>query len=103
MRLAPILLSLATVSLAAPANFFDNAYDFSDELSDFYSKVSEYISRVKKSSTPSATCDVSKIKLPAFASGLPAPNETVPMYVALGRGTQVCIKNCPATMEDFDD
>ncbi|KAF3397936.1 hypothetical protein F1880_006263 [Penicillium rolfsii] len=76
------------LSLAAPANFFDSAYDFSDELSDFYSKVSQYISRVRKSSSPSATCDTSKIKLPTFASGLPAPNDTSPMYVALGRGTQ---------------
>ncbi|CEO59295.1 hypothetical protein PMG11_03975 [Penicillium brasilianum] len=88
MRLAPILLSLATVSLAAPATNLNNAYDFSDELSDFYAKVSQYISRVRKDTSPSATCDTSKIELPSLASGLPAPNQTVPMYVALGRGTQ---------------
>lgn len=92
MRLAPILLSLVTVSLAAPATNLNNAYDFSDELSDFYAKVSQYISRVRKDTSPSATCDTSKIELPSLASGLPAPNQTVPMYVALGRGTQVCFE-----------
>lgn len=92
MRLAPVLLSLAAVSLAAPANFFDGAYDFSDELSDFYAKVSQYINHARKSTTPTATCDASKITLPSYASGLPAPNGTSPMYVALGRGTQVCVK-----------
>ena len=92
MRLAPVLLSLVTVSLAAPANFFDGAYDFSDELSDFYAKVSQYINHARKSSTPTATCDTSKITLPSYASDLPAPNGTSPMYVALGRGTQVCVK-----------
>lgn len=95
MRLAPILLSLATVSLAAPANYFDDAYDFSDELSDFYSKVSEYISRMSKGTSPSATCDTSKISLPSYASSLPAPTGMSPMYVALGRGTQVCFRTWP--------
>lgn len=103
MRLAPVLLSLVTVSLAAPANFFDGAYDFSDDLSDFYSKVSQYISRVRKNNTPSATCDTSKIALPSYASGLPGPNGTSPMYVALGRGTQVCFKMLCYKKKDSDD
>ncbi|KAJ5167180.1 uncharacterized protein N7482_005961 [Penicillium canariense] len=89
MRLTLILLSLVTVSLAAPANFFDGAYDFSDDLAGFYAKVSQHISRVQKSSaTPSATCDLSSITLPSYASGLPSPDGLTPMHVALGRGTQ---------------
>lgn len=102
MRLAPVLLSLATVSLAAPANFFDGAYDFSDDLSDFYAKVSHYINHAKKSPTPTATCDTSKITLPSYASGLPAPNGTSPMYAALGRGTQVCVK-MPSYKKNLND
>lgn len=89
MRLAHILLSLAAVSVAAPSSFFDNAYDFSDELSEFYGKVSKYINNVRHNITPAGTCDPSKISLPAFASGLPSPDGVKPMYVALGRGTQV--------------
>lgn len=90
MRLAPLLLSLATASLAAPSTFFDHAYDFSDELAEFYGKVSKYINNVRHNITPFGTCDPSKITLPSFASSLPSPDGVTPMYVALGRGTQVC-------------
>ena len=91
MYILPILLSLAAISTAAPQNFFDGAYDFSEELVEYFGKVSQYINRVQHTSQPSTTCDVSKISLPSFASSLPSPDGLAPMYVALGRGTQVCI------------
>jgi hypothetical protein len=90
MRLAPLLLSMVAVSSAAPSNFFNHAYDFSDELAEFYGKVSKYIDNVRHNVTPSSTCDTSKISLPSFASSLPSPDGVTSMYVALGRGTQVC-------------
>jgi hypothetical protein len=89
MRLAPTLLSMVVVSSAAPSNIFNNIYDFSDELAEFYGKVSKYIDEVSRDVTPSTTCDTSKISLPSYASSLPSPDEATPMYVALGRGTQV--------------
>ncbi|KAI2790899.1 hypothetical protein POX_c03750 [Penicillium oxalicum] len=89
MRTVHFLLSLATVSLAAPANYFDGVYEFSNELADFYSKVSMYINRVQQSTSPSAICDTSKITLPSYASEWqPSQDGTTPVYVALGRGTQ---------------
>ncbi|KAF7717151.1 Uncharacterized protein PECH_003999 [Penicillium ucsense] len=89
MRAVHILLSLATVSLAAPANYFDGVYEFSEELADFYGKVSMYINGAKQSTSPSATCDSSKIALPSYASEWhPDQDGVSPMYVALGRGTQ---------------
>lgn len=88
MHLAPLFLSLAAVSVAAPWSLFDDAHDFSDELSEFYGKVSKYINEVRHNITPNGQCDPSKISLPSYASGLPSPGAK-PMYVALGRGTQV--------------
>ncbi|KAJ5082678.1 hypothetical protein N7532_011721 [Penicillium argentinense] len=89
MRLLPILLSLVAASTAAPSNFLDDAYDFSEDLAGFYGKVSKYINQLKQNSTPGALgCDVSKIALPSYASGLPSSDGLSPLYVALGRGTQ---------------
>ncbi|GAQ10532.1 hypothetical protein ALT_7853 [Aspergillus lentulus] len=79
---------LTATAYAAPA-FFDNVYDYSDELAEFYSKVSHYIDDAKDVFTATTTCDPSKIALPAFASGLPSPGNQKPLYVAVGRGTQV--------------
>lgn len=102
MRTVHFLLSLATVSLAAPANYFDGVYEFSNELADFYSKVSMYINRVQQSTSPSAICDTSKITLPSYASEWqPSQDGTTPVYVALGRGTQVCLA-CDHLTSDFD-
>ncbi|KAJ5937680.1 hypothetical protein N7454_004022 [Penicillium verhagenii] len=39
MYILPWLLSLVAVSSAAPANFFDDAYDFSEELLGYYGKL----------------------------------------------------------------
>lgn len=94
MRLASLILSLVAVSCAAPSNFFDDAYDFSDDLSEYYGRVSHYIHKLGHSSSP-LECDVSKIKLPSWASklnitSLSNPEGLKPLSVALGRGTQVC-------------
>lgn len=89
MHLAPLLVSLAAISAAAPWSLFDDAHDFSDELSEFYGKVSKYIKDARHNVTPNGQCDPSKISLPSYASGLPSPDGVKPMYVALGRGTQV--------------
>jgi hypothetical protein len=89
MRLA-LILCLAAVSLAAPTFFLDNAYDWSDELAEFYGKVSQYINAAKHFKA-SSYCDPSKISLPSYASGLTSPTDLKPVYVALGRGTQVSI------------
>lgn len=90
MHLKSLLLSLAAVSAAAPAaNFLDHAYDFPNELGDLYSKVSQHIDRLSHGGGL-GRCDTSKIKLPSQAStGLASPDGLTPMYVALGRGTQV--------------
>lgn len=91
MYILPWVLSLVAVTSAAPTNFFDDAYDFSEELLGYYSKVSETINQIGHNSESSAVqCDTSKISLPSYASGLPSPTGLTPMYVGLGRGTQVC-------------
>ncbi|GIK04702.1 hypothetical protein Aspvir_008795 [Aspergillus viridinutans] len=88
MRLFIVLFAwLMATAYAAPA-FFDNIYEYSDELAEFYSKVSEHIDDSKDVFTATTTCDPSKIVLPAFASGLPSPDNQKPIYVAVGRGTQ---------------
>ena len=87
MHFAPIALFLAAGSFAAPTAFFNDGADFSKVLAE----LSRDIDRIKlKTSPATTTCDISKITLPSFASGLPAPDGLKPMYVALGRGTQVC-------------
>lgn len=91
MKFFTILLSLTAVSSAAPTNLFDDALDFSEDLLGYYGKVSQYINKLRQSSGAPYHCDVSKITLPQYASGL--ANQTAglsPKYVALGRGTQVC-------------
>ncbi|KAJ5901794.1 hypothetical protein N7495_002322 [Penicillium taxi] len=89
MRLLHTLVLLATVSAAAPSNFFNNAYDFSEELASYYVKVSQYIKYIKKNEKAfTESCDTSKISLPTFASSLPQPDGLTPLYVAIGRGTQ---------------
>lgn len=90
MLLKSLLLSMVAVSSAAPSGFFDHAYDFSKDLQGFFGKVSHYIDDVKND-PGFVSCDASKIKLPAFASGLTSPDGLTPMYVGLGRGTQVFI------------
>jgi hypothetical protein len=89
MRFAPLITCLAAVSLAAPTNFLDDAYKWTNELAEFYGKVSQYIDTAKHDIKAPAACDVSKIALPAYASGMTSPSDLKPRYVALGRGTQV--------------
>ncbi|KGO76632.1 Protein of unknown function DUF3455 [Penicillium italicum] len=88
MRFAPLIICLATISLAAPTNFLDDAYNWTDELADFYGKVSQYINHAKHNIGAPGACDVSKIALPSYTSGLTSPSGLQPKYVALGRGTQ---------------
>lgn len=89
-NMRPFIFSavLLATSLAAPTNL-NGVYDFSNDLADFYSKVSHHINDAKDSAGSFASCDKSKIALPAHASGLPRPNGQKPLYVAVGRGTQV--------------
>lgn len=82
------LVLLASTSLAAPTHFHD-IYNYSDDLADFYSRVSHKIDHVRDSIESLKRCDKSKISLPGFASGLPSPSGQKPVYVAVGRGTQV--------------
>lgn len=89
MRFAPLIICLAAISLAAPTNFLDDAYDWTDDLADFYGKVSEYINTAKHNIKSPRACETSKIALPSYASGMTGPSGLKPKYVALGRGTQV--------------
>ncbi|KAJ5725415.1 uncharacterized protein N7483_006772 [Penicillium malachiteum] len=91
MYILPWLVCLVAVSTAAPATFYDDAYDYSDDLLEYYGKVSKKINQLRHTSSPtkaSESCDTSKISLPAFASSLPSPTGLTATYVALGRGTQ---------------
>ncbi|KAJ5961259.1 uncharacterized protein N7479_008409 [Penicillium vulpinum] len=88
MRFALLIICLAAISLAAPTNFFDDAYEWTDELEEFFGKVSEYINTAKHNIRSPAACEASKIALPSYASGLTSPSGLKPKYVALGRGTQ---------------
>ncbi|KAJ5515051.1 hypothetical protein N7463_004603 [Penicillium fimorum] len=87
MRFAPLIICLAAISLAAPTNFLDDAYDWNDELAEFYGKVSQYIN-TEKHNVRASSCDASKIAMPSYASGMTSPSGLKPRYVALGRGTQ---------------
>ncbi len=78
---------LAATSAAAP--MFGDLYRFSDEMAEFLGRVGKRISDAGNVFDNSLTCDASSIQLPSFASGLPAPTDQKPLYVALGRGTQV--------------
>ena len=79
---------MATTSIAAPA-VLNNAYKRSDELAEFLSKVGRHIDDTKQVLEGPSTCDTSKIALPTSTSDMPAPDDQKPIYVALGRGTQV--------------
>jgi hypothetical protein len=89
MRLNFLLVAtMAVVACAAPTKtVYDDVYNFSPSLAEFYSKVSQYIDKFADGALPS--CDVSKVALPAQASGLPSPSNQTLKYVAIGRGTQV--------------
>lgn len=90
MHLKSLFLSLAAVSIAAPAaNTLDRAFDFPKELGGLYHKASQYIERQSRHGGM-GRCDTAKIKLPPQASKLSSPYGLTPMYVAIGRGTQVC-------------
>ncbi|KAF9890362.1 Small subunit processome complex component [Aspergillus nanangensis] len=87
MRLILFVLACAAATSAAAPTLFDNVYDYSDDMSEFLGRVSKHIESAKDIFSPTRTCDPSRISLPAFASGLPAPSGK-PVYVAVGRGTQ---------------
>ena len=89
---------LAVTSFAAPA-ILNDVYKPSDELADFYGKVSKHIDNARQILDPSSTCDTSKIALPS-SSDLPSPDDQKPIYVALGRGTQVREK--PTRKRSYD-
>lgn len=78
---------LAATSAAAP--MFGDLYHFSDEMAEFLGRVGKRISDAGNVFDQSLSCDASSIQLPSFASSLPAPTDQKPLYVALGRGTQV--------------
>ncbi|KAJ5789165.1 uncharacterized protein N7518_006176 [Penicillium psychrosexuale] len=88
MRFASLIICLAAVSLAAPTSFLDDAYNWTEEMAEFYGKVSQYINTAKHNIRAPGACDVSKIALPSYASGMASPSGLKPRYVALGRGTQ---------------
>ena len=79
---------VASTSLAAPRGF-DDIFNFSNDQDEFHSKVSRFINSLTNPVQPSTWCDKSKITLPSAASGLPSPDGQHPLYVAIGRGTQV--------------
>ncbi|KAL4787421.1 hypothetical protein BJX76DRAFT_354136 [Aspergillus varians] len=77
---------LAACSAAAPV--FEDFYNFSDDMAEYLGRVSKRVSKARDIFDSSLSCDPSTIELPSFASGLPAPTNQKPLYVALGRGTQ---------------
>jgi hypothetical protein len=84
------IASCLAASTVTAAPVFGNLYDFSDDVAEYLGRVSRHISRVEDIFDNSLSCDPSTIALPSFASGLPAPTDGQrPLYVALGRGTQV--------------
>ncbi|CAG8166919.1 unnamed protein product [Penicillium nalgiovense] len=88
MRFVPLIICLAAISLAAPTQFLNDAYDWTDELAEFYGKVSQYINTARHTIRVPGACEASKIALPSHASGMTGPSGLKPRYVALGRGTQ---------------
>ena len=91
------LASVVTLAVAAPTkNVFNDVYTRSSSLEEFYSRVGNYINQFA-GDVASATCDMSKVQLPAAASQLPTPNGTL-KYVAIGRGTQVRQKQLPSPL-----
>lgn len=81
--------TLASLSLSAPTPaLFSGFSDFEHDLHEFYSKVGGFIDSVTHAIEPYTFCDKSKIAIPS-SSDLPSPDGQHPLYVALGRGTQV--------------
>ncbi|KAB8237290.1 hypothetical protein ETB97_007805 [Aspergillus alliaceus] len=81
-----VFICLTAQIFAAPT-LYDDVYNYSNDLSEFLGRVSKHIEH-SKDLLSSATCDASRIELPAYASGLPSPSDQRLLYVALGRGTQ---------------
>lgn len=73
--------SLATSSIAAPTLLRG--------LTNVLSTLTEPIQDIKQLLDTSTTCDTSRISLPTSGSDLPVPDGQTPIYVAVGRGTQV--------------
>jgi hypothetical protein len=92
------IVSLATVSLAAPSTTVNerDAYSWSAPLARFYQEVDKRIQDARRSPdypNPPA-CDMSKAVLPVAPIPLPSPDaDTHLHHVAIGRGIQVCIFN----------
>lgn len=89
----PLLLfsvCMAATSIAAPA-VLNDAYRRSDEPAEFLSRVGRHINDITQVLEGPSTCDTSKITLPTSTSDMPSPNDYKPIYVALGRGTQVWV------------
>lgn len=97
MRSILFLSCLAAASTAAP--IFEDFYDFSNDMAELLGRVSKRISSAADIFDPSFSCDASSIALPPFASELPTPKGT-PLYVALGRGTQVGSPSLYSTTTD---
>lgn len=95
-----LVATLASAAIAAPVvSQLADIYNFSPALAEFYARVSNHIGA--KGGDTASTCDTSGIALPAdalVANGLgPIPAGQVVQYVAIGRGTQVCI--CSNTLK----
>lgn len=74
---------LAATSIAAPTFLGDATRD----LADIVGRVSSDFGQMLNSAS---SCDTSKVSLPTSSgSDLPSPSGQKPLYVAIGRGTQV--------------
>ena len=89
MRASIFLLGCFTASSVAAPTLLDDVYDYSTDLATYLGKVSTYIEEAGDLLTKSNSCDKWKISLPSYASSLPSPSGLDPIYVAVGRGTQV--------------
>lgn len=83
--------SLATSSIAAPTLLRG--------LTNALSTLTEPIQDIKQLLDTSTTCDTSRISLPKSGFGLPVPDGQMPIYVAVGRGTQVSKEYPPKTYD----
>lgn len=80
---------LAASSIAAPTFLADATGD----LAGIASRVSSEFDQMLNSAS---SCDTSKISLPTSSGfDLPSPDGQKPLYVAIGRGTQVSKKHNP--------
>ena len=90
MRANLFLLGCLTAGSMAAPTLLNDIYDYSSDLATYLGKVSKYIESTGEELIKSAnSCDTSKISLPSYASSLPSPSGMSPIYVAVGRGTQV--------------